>query len=156
MLRIQWITGLAGLVLVAGLAFTTTAQERRKQHPLVELLKQQQAIHVGESWGPWIGQCFTWEDLKRFKEADVLGQIVAELRDDAKFAEIVSEVRQMAPSARSELLRQAGNTCKPTWRQLGRTSPAGQTDAGQQAERLIAAAVTGLVRQMLPGTPGRN
>lgn len=156
MLRTKWFRGLVGLVLVAVLAVTSTAQERRKQHPLMELIKQQQAVHVGQSYGEWAEQCFTWDDLEGFNECEVPGRIVEELKKDAEFAELVAQIRQMAPPARNELLRQAGNTFKPTWRQLGRISPAGQTDAGQQAERRVAAAIVGLVRQMLASTRTSN
>lgn len=156
MLRTNWIRRLMGLVLVALFAVTGTAKEPRKQHPLIELIQQQQAVCVGESYGQWAHECFTWRNLETFNREDVPGKIVKKLKEDAEFADLVAQIQEMTPSARSELLRQAAGTYKPTWAQLGRISPAGQTDAGQQAERRVAAAIVGLVRQLLAGPQADN
>jgi len=154
--RNNGIIGFTALALVAFFAVTVTAKDPRKQHPLIELIKQEQAIYVGESYGQWAHECYTWDDLAAFNHDDVPGKIVKKLKADAKFVALVRQIKEMAPSARSELLRQGANTYKPTWAQLGRISPAGQTDAGQQAERRVAAAIVGLVRRLMVGPPAGN
>jgi len=131
------------------LATAAQAEQRRQDHPLIALIKQQQRVHVRESWGEWDYQCFTWDDLRWFQKEDVPAEITKKLAKDAKFAAIVRGIKEMKPAERNKLLKRASRTYKPTWAQLGRITRAGQTDAGQEAERLIAGAIVQLVTRTL-------
>jgi hypothetical protein len=116
---------------------------------LVAVIRQQQWLHVRESWGEQDWQCFTWADLRNFKADNVPGAVVEVLKADPQFEQLVGQIRALGSSTRSYVLARALRTYKPTWAQLGRVTSAGQTDAGQQAEQEIARAVVDLVRQML-------
>lgn len=116
---------------------------------LVAVIRQQQRLHVRESWGEEDWQCFTWTNLRDFQAGNAPGTVVDVLNADPQFGQLVGEIGAMSASARTYLLARALRTYKPTWAQLGRVTPAGQTDAGQTAEQEIARAVVGLVRQML-------
>jgi len=116
---------------------------------LVAVIRQQQRLHVRESWGEDDWQCFTWANLREFQADNVPGTVLRALNTDPQFEQLVSEIGTMSDSARSYLLARALRTYRPTWAQLGRVTSAGQTEAGQQAEREIARAAVGLVRQTL-------
>jgi len=47
------------------------------------------------------------------------------------------------------LLEACTKPLHPTWAQLGKISPEGQTDAGQKAEIMIATAVVDLVKTLV-------
>jgi hypothetical protein len=153
MLRTRWTVGVAAWLVGVGLGVVACGQTPPREHALIALIKQQQRIHVGESSGEWHYQCFTWESLARFKSDDVPGGIIKTLKKDPAFAQIARGVAKMSGQDRNRLLRQARATYKPTWRQLGRISGEGQTDAGQAAERLIAAAIADLAAA--PPEPAR-
>jgi hypothetical protein len=124
---------------------------------LIDLIRQLQHEHVRDSSGIQAGQCFTDNDLAKFKADKVTAEIVGHLKDDKDFSAAVDSIRAMDSGERTKLLDKARQTYKKTWAELGydpATTPAaklreGQTDAGQEAERLIAEAVVDLVRQKL-------
>lgn len=116
---------------------------------LIDLIRATQKKHVRESWGERASECFTDVDLANFKSENATKKIVGQLRNDQKFLAIVHALRALNGQQRSELLERASATYKPTWAQLGKIDRLGQTDAGQQAEKEIAAAIVELVKAML-------
>jgi hypothetical protein len=61
----------------------------------------------------------------------------------------VLTIKAMPPADRERLLESSRELSHPTWRELGRISREGQTDAGQKAERMIAEAVVADVERLL-------
>jgi len=124
---------------------------------LIDIISQLQVEYVRESFGLESGQCFTDVDFKTFMHEKTTDKIVEGLRRDQDFIAVVNAIRDMNTEHRSALLNRARRHYKSTWAELGldpRTTSAnelrrGQTDAGQQAEKLIAQAVVDLVRQMI-------
>lgn len=126
---------------------TRTPQEIK----LIQTIKQQQQMHVGDSWGTQDWQCFTDQEYRMFKAQNVPGWITSQLRKDEAFITLVAEIRKMDVRQRNSMLARAARTYKPTWRQQGHISRSGQTVAGQLAERDIAVAIVRLVKEMLQG-----
>lgn len=137
------------VVQTRGRYLTTHAGSRFGDHPLVKLIRETQLDHVGVSGGPQAHECFTWEELRHFQAVDVPARVTSALRTDPEFLAIVDQIRKMSANDRSQLLYEASTTYKPTWAQIGRISPEGQTDAGQQAEWLLARAIANLVQELL-------
>jgi hypothetical protein len=127
----------------------TVSTSQYAQHPLIKLIIREQRTYIRDSWGQLDYQCFTSDDLARFKSVNVPRQVTERLKTDAEFLSLVREIGQLSSGARSQLLSRAYRTYRPTWRQLGRISRAGQTVAGQQAERLMAKAIADLVGELL-------
>jgi hypothetical protein len=130
-------------------ASPSSLETQYDEHPLIKLIRSEQNKHVGVSTGTEAAQCFTTDDLRNFKREDVPGQVTARLKKASEFAALVGQIRLMAPADRSRLLSRASKTFKPTWQQLGKITSAGQTDAGQEAERLLAKAITQLAVELL-------
>lgn len=122
---------------------------RGKSWELIDIIKQQQRNNVRESYGILAGQCFTDEDLDRFNAAGVARTIAEKLKQDKQFIEVVSAIKKMDPSERQKLLNTCLQTYHQTWQQLRRISSAGQTEAGQQAEREIAEAIVNAVKELI-------
>jgi len=116
---------------------------------LLGIIVEQQRKTIKESIGPEAFQSFTDEDLQRFKANRMTERIVADLRNDNRFLEVVLAIKAMKPAERQQLFKTAGKTYKPTWAKLGKISREGQTEAGQQAEMLIAQAIVNLAREWL-------
>lgn len=119
-----------------------------KPDKLIEIILKEQRDNVRESYGELAGQNFTAKDLEDFKKAGTPANITARLKTDAEFLEIVLAIKQMPPTERQKLLLRGVNTFKPTWEQLGRIDRAGQSKAGQMAERMIAEAIVNLVKEL--------
>jgi len=116
---------------------------------IIDIIKAKQKLYVRESWGERASECFTNDDLERFHNSQTVKKIVDNLRKDKTFLSAIQALKALSPKQRDELLEKAASTYKPTWAQLGKIDRSGQTDAGQQAEKEIAAAVSGLCRELL-------
>lgn len=77
---------------------------------LIVIVKETQAEKVFDSYGVQRGQNFTEEDLAGFRQRRVPDQIVAELRQDNNFIEVVLAIRDMTPSRRQDLLDRCAST----------------------------------------------
>jgi Caspase domain len=115
---------------------------------LLEIIKSEQRSKVRESSGVNNGQNFSDDMLKEFKGQDVPQSVTERLKHNSYFIDIVLAIKQMRPGTREKLLNEGMRTYKKTWVELGRISPEGQTDAGQEAERLIAQAIIDLVMEL--------
>ena len=113
------------------------------------VIQAEQKKYVRESYGQEAGQCFTQDDLDSFVKENRLLQIVAELRHSNDFLDLAVGIKMLAPSDRQHLLDASRGLSHPTWRELGRISPQGQTDAGQKAELLIAGAIVAEIERLI-------
>jgi hypothetical protein len=71
------------------------------------------------------------------------------LRKDKEFTNVVLALKASPPHEQQKLLDAALNTRRPTWAELGRIDRQGQTEAGQEAEKMIAEAIVNLVKELL-------
>jgi hypothetical protein len=115
---------------------------------LLEIIKTQQRLNVKESWGVNMGQNFSNDDLKVFKEKNVTQAITESLRHDDYFIDVVLAIKGMASTPRQKLLGDALKTYKKSWAEFGCINREAQTEAGQEAERLIANAIVRLVNEL--------
>lgn len=115
---------------------------------LIGIIKSQQKAEVKESSSESASQNFSKNDLDDFKKKNVPKSVVDKLKRDSHFIDVVLAIKQMEPSPRQDLLNQGVQTYKKTWAQLGKVGPEGQTEAGQEAERMIAKAIIDLVKEL--------
>jgi hypothetical protein len=120
-----------------------------KPEELCPIIERQQRTHVKESFGEWASESFTEDDLRRFQEQDIPRRITNELKRDNTFISVVLAIQALPPNKRQSLLEACTKPLHPTWAQLGKISPEGQTDAGQKAEIMIATAVVDLVKTLV-------
>jgi len=113
---------------------------------LIEIIKEKQRQNVKP--GNSENDCFTDEDLSKFIKGKKQDMIVSDLMKDNSFIELVIVIKEMTPTKRQELLDLCAETAKPTWDDLGKISAEGQTKAGNEAEILIAKALSDKVREM--------
>lgn len=116
---------------------------------LIATVKTEQLRAVRESYGENNGECFTDVDLTDFKANRVPEQVVATLRRNTQFIDVVLAIKALPSSEREDLLAAARAQRRKTWKELGRVSRDGQTEAGRQAETLIALAIVAEVQRLL-------
>ena len=126
----------------------TSKSSTVKPEELLEIIESQQKAEVKESFGESASQNFSKKDLDEFKKKNVPKSVVDKLKGDSHFIDVVLVIKQMEPTPRQNLLNQGIHTYKKTWEQLGKVGPEGQTEAGQEAERIIAKAVVDLVKEL--------
>ena len=129
---------------------TETSQKYSvKPEQLISIIQKQQRENVKESWGKQENQCFTSSDLDRFTQNQTPRRITESLKNDPEFLDVVAVIRTMEPGAQMKLLQAADKPLRPTWEELGRTSREGQTETGQEAERMIATAIVDLTKELI-------
>jgi len=116
---------------------------------LVGIIKQQQRANVRKSYGKLAGQCFTDADLERFVHLQRPLKIANALRRRPQFRKLVLAIKNLPQRGRDELFDRCSTISRPTWAELGRVSSAGQTEAGQSAEILIAQAIVNVMRELV-------
>jgi hypothetical protein len=119
-----------------------------KPDQLIDIIKEQQRIHVKESFGVEAYQSYTYKDLEKFAQSRTPEIIAQKLKNDSEFIDIVLAIKQMPSAERQKLLELGVNTFKKTWAQTGKIDPAGQTEAGQTAEKMIAESIVNLVKEL--------
>ena len=115
---------------------------------IFDIIGTQQELYVKESYGQEDHQCFTASDLAMFKNTLVQNKITTNLRNNSKFLSIVHAAKQLSEEDFSVLVEKARTTRRPTWDELGQVSAAGQTQAGKEAELIVANAITDLFIEM--------
>ena len=113
---------------------------------LVDIIKEQQRQHVKASYTEQ--NCFSVENLESFKKEKKQDQIVAGLMRENSFIDLMISIQNMSPTDKQTLLDECSKTAKPTWGELGKVSSEGQTDAGREAEALIANAIVSQVKKI--------
>jgi hypothetical protein len=121
---------------------------------LISIIKEQQNLYVKESTGTMDYQCFTDRDMQNFIDKNVPNIIRTNLLKSNEYLSVIIVVKRMDPINRQNLLQLAQNTFKPTFAEFGGISKKGQaqTEAGQNAEKMIAQAVTDLTKNLLKKT----
>lgn len=136
---------------------SVTIKKTPNPERLIEIILELQDEYVGESFGTEADEGFTDDELNDFKNNGILNKIEKRLREDKNFTAVAEAIKNISPDKQQELLDKARKTYKQTWRQLElnpkRDSKEdllkGQTDAGQEAEKMIAQKVVHLVNEML-------
>jgi hypothetical protein len=137
------------MLLILGLiGIDAGSAQSRQGEELIELIKREQSKNVKKSTGTMAYQCFTDDDLVRFRESGRARRVVEGLKAGPEFEAVVAAIRDMPEAARHELLSKARNTAQPTWARLGYIDPGGrgQTEAGRTAQLAISAAIVDAVQ----------
>ncbi|MEM7370048.1 MAG: serine protease [Bacteroidota bacterium] len=120
-----------------------------RAYRLIELIRNAQKEHVGESCSDEANQHFDKEDLDRMLEEKVPQQLQQDLTDDPEFQEIIDAIENMLPFERQKLFEVAEKTYTLTWKQLGEVSCSGQSPEGQAAEREIVWVIVEKAKELL-------
>jgi hypothetical protein len=116
---------------------------------LIAIVADLQRSYVRESFGELAGQNFSDQDLSRFQNDRIPIVITDSLRHDARFLSTVLGLQGADAAVQQRILREANRPLHRSWTEIGRISREGQTEAGNRAERLIAAAVVALAQELL-------
>jgi len=116
---------------------------------LLRIIKNEQLSNVRRSYGEADGQNFSDRDLNQFIRQGRDKKIADDLKNNKDFLDVVLAIKRMNPTDRLNLYTKGLETYSPTWAQLGRIDPAGQTEAGQEAEKMIAKAIVDLTTELL-------
>jgi hypothetical protein len=115
---------------------------------LLGIITSEQRSKVRESINIYDGQNFSNDMLKEFKEQNVPRLVTERLKHNNDFIDIVLAIKQMGSGAREKLLSDGMRTRRKMWAELGKISPEGETEAGREAEQLIAQAIVDLIREL--------
>jgi hypothetical protein len=140
------MTALVAVVAVA-VAETSAADK------LTALIVREETKNVKKSTGIYAYNCYTDDDLARFRESGRVRKIVEGLKSDAQFKAAVAAVAELSESARAEVLAKARKIAQPTYAMTGYIDPSGksQTEAGRTAQLEIAAAICDAVQAAIAG-----
>ncbi|ESQ15031.1 MAG: hypothetical protein N838_14805 [Thiohalocapsa sp. PB-PSB1] len=116
---------------------------------LVNIITTQQIANVRKSYGERAGQNFSDRDLNQFIRQGRATIIANELKKNRDYLEVVLAIKRMNPTARNDLYTRAYETYRPTWAELGKIDSAGQTEAGQEADKMIAQAIVEMTQDLL-------
>jgi len=116
---------------------------------LLDIIKTQQIANVRQSYGERAGQNFSDHDLKQFIRQDRAKIIANEIKQIKDYLEVVLAIKHMNPTARNNLYTRAYQTYRPTWTELGRIDSMGQTESGQEADRMVARAIVEMTQDLL-------
>jgi hypothetical protein len=148
-MKIMSIGILVTLVGLTGCAALAAAwPDRTNKSPeqmLADVIRWQQHVEVRKSTGEWAYECFTDVDFDAFVRAKRPEKVVEWLKTAPDFRTMVTALRSLPAEKREKVFAEARLIAHPTWRQLGfiDRSGNGQTEAGHQAERLMATAMVG-------------
>jgi hypothetical protein len=84
-----------------------------------------------------------------FLDKKITENIRDELKKSRLLDKLIKEIGGLRETERDQLLNRGLATYQPTWSELGRISEEGQTVAGQQAQKEIAATIVNLIRDEL-------
>jgi hypothetical protein len=141
------------LALSVLICFGLAAAENTAADKLQALIVREQGKNVKKSTGIYAYNCFTDDDLARFRESKRAEKIVEGLRTDPEFKAIVSALAEMPERARAEVLAKARKIAMPTFAMVGYVDPSGksQTDAGRSAQLDISVAICDAVQAAVSG-----
>jgi len=110
---------------------------------VTDVIRWQQRTHVKVSTGTLAHEAFTDDDLHTFKARKVPGRVVAAIAGTDDFEAVRQTFEAAPPAERERILRVARTVGRPTWREMGfiDREGRGQTEAGREAERLLAEAI---------------
>jgi hypothetical protein len=141
------------LVLTLSASAPVAVAQNSAADKLTALIVREERKNVKKSTGTYASNCFTDDDLARFRESGRAQKIVEGLKSDAQFKTVVAAVAELSESARAEVLAKARKTAQPTYAMTGYVDPSGnsQTDAGRTAQLEIAAAICDAVQAAIAG-----
>ncbi len=113
---------------------------------IITIVEIKQDRHIRKSYRE--EDCFTWADLDDLKSSDKLGRMIENLNGNSHFLKMVLETNKLSPEDWNALKERTLNTYLPTWDELGKVGPEGQTQAGQEGQKLIAKMVVDLVTKL--------
>jgi hypothetical protein len=118
-------------------------QDRTPEQMLTDLIVWQQRKYVRTSTGELAHECFTDVDFESFNAAGYPSKIVSRLKKAKDFEVIAAALRTLPGDQLAEVTKAAKQIARPTWRQMGFIDPEGrgQTEAGHEAELMIATAI---------------
>ena len=114
---------------------------------LQNIIKTKQSEKVRISRNQY--DCFSNDNLQSFKNNKIPSQVVNELMMDKSFFDLVIVIKNMSANEQQELLETSSGIAKNTWATNGEVSAKGQTDAGREAELLIAKAIVSKVKELI-------
>ena len=116
---------------------------------LLNIIETAQRINVRESWGELAYQCFTDADLNVFIKNNKPEAIAEQVARTREFIEVVMSIKHLSQNESENLLNSSTKPLRQTWAQIGMISREGQTEAGQQAEIIIAQAIVQKTKTLL-------
>ncbi|MCP4696159.1 MAG: 5'-methylthioadenosine/S-adenosylhomocysteine nucleosidase [Gammaproteobacteria bacterium] len=116
---------------------------------MIVIIKEQQNLYVKISYGESARECFTWEDLDRFEQENNVMKVRRNLEESGKITDLIDMLRSLSERRRKDVFQKGKQTFKKTWEELGEITIAGQTDAGQKAEKMIADVVVEYVKKQM-------
>ena len=125
------------------------------QEELTDFITEKQLQYVRRSYGTGAGQCFTDYNLEVFKTNFV--SIKEEIEGDCRLDTITEKAKGLSFADRQVLYNNSLKIYTPTWTELGYidSTGKGQTGAGQEAEKMIGAAIVNMVKNVAdPILPG--
>ncbi len=140
-------------------AATASAAQTYANHPLLKFVKKQQHRFVRESWGEQAEECFTDLDLLALRQQIASDEVAKRIRADEEFASVVDALKKTNANERKTIFHAAMQVYRRTWREMGyidQVNRSGQTEAGQQGDRLVGQLTIDLVRQTVAGLAQGN
>lgn len=128
---------------------TNGRSEKEAENLMTKIIKEQQRIFVRDSYGESATECFTWEDLDRFKQENNIAKVQRNIAESGKFSDLIDMLVELPERRRNDVYQVGRYIFKKTWAELGEITAEGQTDAGQKAEKMIADAIVAYAKQQV-------
>jgi len=127
---------------------------------LARYIRDEQSRHVRLSRGIYAYQCFTDDDLRKFRAARTAESVAQAARRSPRFRAIVAAVATLSVEQQRSILSDASQLAHPTWEELGRITRdgSGQTVAGATAERELSEVLVKAAKEIMAESApaGRN
>jgi len=107
----------------------------------------EQKSHIRESHGTYAYECFTDADYTNFQQNKVADELTSELMAKTNIQAAILTLRKMPSDEIDKTLDQWRQPLHKTWRELGKISAEGQTEAGQSAEIVIANTIINAIQK---------
>ncbi|HRQ30450.1 MAG TPA: hypothetical protein PLU49_10285 [Saprospiraceae bacterium] len=119
-------------------------------HELFECIKENQTKYVKLSTGNLDYNCYTEIDLNNFHSNEIPKEIEHKLQSDTKFLALVMVIKKLSSEQWGKLKSEAKLIHKPTFSEAGgiKADGSAQSEAGQQAEKIIAETIVNLVSEI--------
>ena len=121
---------------------------KNPQARLSEIIKRMQFNLVRSSPGTSPGEVFTRTDLVEFVQQMTAKNVALILKDDSSFRELLGELKSTDISEWKNL-EACVRPLRPTWAENRRIEAETQTEAGQEAERILASLILYVLRAEL-------
>lgn len=118
---------------------------------LARYIRDEHRRQVRLSTGIYAHQCFTDDDLRKFRAARTAENVARAAALSPRFRAIIAAVAALPLDRQRALLADAAQLAHPTWEELGRITSdgSGQTWAGAIAEREISEALVSSAKEII-------